>query len=748
MRSIRTSLARPRTRRLVAVAISAALCLGCVTVAAVPPVRAAAAGGRVDTLLDVSFRGTFHGDSYVPGQRERVGGALMRTSGRESLDQQTVSLDGGTSGLQFVPSADQRTGSTATKSLIAEVVVERATTVAPLGTLLGIFGGTYYRYPQTVTGATEFGMAGATTPDATGVSRDVDDAGYEHVALVYRTAADGTSTLSAYVDGCQVGPTVRTAAPVAAPVPGFGFGRDPQAGDRGFAGDLRGVAVSTFTGAFSTHDFRLPVPTMRHPITAAQVVPVDPCDSPQTIVDKAAHVVPTQTQKDWQHHDLTGFIHFGPDTFTNAEPGNSAYPQPTGNEPPTTFAPTHVDTDQWARSFHDAGFTKVILVAKHHDGFLLWPSRYTDYSVKSDTAWRDAHGDLVGDFVRSAHRYGLKVGFYLSPADLHEALPGGRYGDGSTPKPVTIPTPVDGSTPPGPMFHFTLDDYNTYYLNTMYELMTRYGRVDEVWLDGYNPTNRPEPYDFADWFSMIRALQPHAAIFNGRDIRWVGNEDGAARTSEWSPLPFYGDPASGRKEVASEDNGDLGGRDRLTNQASYLGWYPAECDVRINPNWFWHAGETPKTLAQLQGIYYTSVGRNCPLLLDVPPDKTGQLHPDDVSRLAEFGRWVHGAFGKLVTGAVTPVPDSTRRTWQVTLPRPSTMNVVKVQESLDVGQRVESFAVDAWRSGAWQTVATGDTIGAGRLLALGRDVTTDRLRVRVLGTRATPAITTLDGYLD
>ncbi|WP_433237237.1 alpha-L-fucosidase [Streptosporangium sp. CA-135522] len=219
-----------------------------------------------------------------------------------------------------------------------------------------------------------------------------------------------------------------------------------------------------------------------------------------------------------------------------------------GTEDPDVFNPTNLDTDQWAAMFKDAGFKKVILTAKHHDGFLLFPSSYSTHGVES-SSWRGGKGDVVREFADSARKYGLKVGLYLSPSDLHEALPGGRYANGSAGKPVTIPSDASDVVG-GVTFNFTADDYNAYYENTLYELLTRYGQIDEVWWDNANPLAggtppRYQPYAFTDWTRMVRTLHPNAVIFNdnGPDVRYVGNEAGAARTSEGSTLPFAGDPS-------------------------------------------------------------------------------------------------------------------------------------------------------------------------------------------------------------
>ncbi|MGZ3498979.1 MAG: alpha-L-fucosidase [Vulcanimicrobiaceae bacterium] len=449
---------------------------------------------------------------------------------------------------------------------------------------------------------------------------------------------------------------------------------------------------------------------------------------------KAAHVVPTPNQLEWQREGLTAFIHFGPNTFDGREWG-------TGAENPRLFDPSGVDTDQWMRTLRDAGFEKVILVTKHHDGFVLWPTRYTDHSVKA-SPWRNGRGDLVAEFVRSARKYGLAVGFYLSPADLYQARPGGAYANGSTARTATIPTLVTGDRRrPARVFHFKLDDYNRYYLNELYELLTQYGPVEEVWFDGANPlasSGRVEHYAFDDWYGMVHALQPHAVVFP-IDVNWVGNELGEARTSQWSVLPFSGTPRPDQStHVVDPGDPQLGSVATLMNpKTKLLAWTPSECDSRLEKTWFWHAHQPPKTLAELQDLYFTSVGRNCQLLLDVPPDTAGVFDAADVARLHEFGAWIRSEFGE---------PAAQRDGVLLTLSKPVTFRTIELQERIADGQHIARFAVDAWSNGDWREIARGTTVGYERLLRLPAPVTSARVRVRILEARATPALARIALY--
>ncbi len=466
--------------------------------------------------------------------------------------------------------------------------------------------------------------------------------------------------------------------------------------------------------------------------------------NPATTVRRAAQLAPAPRQLAWQREELTAFIHFGPNTYTGREIG-------TGTESPSLVDPADLDTDQWARTLKNAGFRKVILVTKHHDGLVLWPSRYTNHSI-AHSIWRGGHGDVVRAFVDSAHRYGLAVGFYLSPADLHEALPGGRYADASAARAATIPTLQNGDPRrPKRLFHFRLDDYNRYYMNTLYELLTQYGPVEEVWFDGFNPLkNRAQPYAFAAWYALVRALQPNAVMFAGPDLDWVGNEDGVARTTQWSVVAFTGAPVP-NQTTALHDPGapNLGGRNDLTDpRTRLLAWYPSECDARLEAGWFWHPHHPPKSLARLQSMYYTSVGRNCQLLLDVPPDASGRFDAADVGRVDEFGAWVHREFGHDLAARARSTRAQTggMHTLAIALPTPVRFQTICLQERIEAGQRVERFAVEVRRGNAWRQIASGTTIGYKRLLRLAGPVTAQRLRVNVLQSRDTSQIARFSLY--
>ncbi|MPY58787.1 alpha-L-fucosidase [Streptomyces spongiae] len=467
-------------------------------------------------------------------------------------------------------------------------------------------------------------------------------------------------------------------------------------------------------------------------------VAVGPGDSDDELRRKGALVRPAPRQVAWQRQELVAFVHFGINTFTGLECG-------TGTDDLSLFDPTELDCRQWARSLADAGFRSVILTAKHHDGFVLWPSRYTGHSVAA-TPWRGGRGDIVRDLAEAVREQGLGLGVYLSPADLHQSnAPGGIYGNGSPAVPSVIPTLLPGddraervASGELPSFTYVVDDYNRYYLNQLYELITEYGPINEVWLDGADPTATKQHYDHDAWFGMVRALEPEATCaVGGPDVRWVGNESGYARHSEWSVVPMHGEPSEfGHTTAVAEEDHDLAGPEAM-RRAGHFAWYPAEVDVSIRPGWFHHASQDAavKSLPRLMDLYRHSVGRNAVLLLNVPPDRRGLFADPDVERLTEFGRVLREVYGDdFAAGARTG--EDTPGSVLVELPEPRTFNVVGLSEDIRDGQLVESFAVDAWLSGAWERVATGTTVGHKRLVSLPHPVTSHRLRVRVLAARA------------
>lgn len=412
-----------------------------------------------------------------------------------------------------------------------------------------------------------------------------------------------------------------------------------------------------------------------------------PDATPEQKVNMAAHLVPSARQLNWQELELTAFLHFGVNTFTDREWG-------TGKEDPAIFNPSDLDAEQWVRTLRDAGFKLVILTAKHHDGFCLWPTATTPHSVAS-SPWRDGNGDVVADLRRACDKYDMKLGLYLSPWDRHAP----EYGDS--------------------------DAYNDLFVAQLTELLTHYGKIDEVWFDGAcgeGPNGKRQEYDWLRFRAVMDSLQPDAVLaITGDDVRWVGNENGLGRETEWSATPLV--PAI--FPHAAAENGrmglnnltkDLGSRTLLA-EAHELHWWPSEVDVSIRPGWFYHDSEQPHSLRRLAEIYLASVGRNSVLLLNVPPNRQGRISEADSLRLCEFHQWISQNF-KPAVGQI---------------------NAVSICEDIAQGQRVEAFTVMAHTAAGWIDVASGTTIGRRRIVTFPA-VDADMVHVRVDSSRATPHI--------
>lgn len=412
----------------------------------------------------------------------------------------------------------------------------------------------------------------------------------------------------------------------------------------------------------------------------------------------AIRPVPTPAQLAWQRDELALFAHFGVNTFTDREWGD-------GTEDPRIFNPTRFDARQWARAARAAGFRSIVLTAKHHDGFCLWPSAHTTHSVAS-SPWRDGKGDVVREVADACRAERLGLGLYLSPWDRHEP----SYGSG---------------TP-----------YMDYYCAQLEELLTRYGRVVEVWFDGANgegPNGKRQVYDWARMHATVRKLAPQAVMFSdaGPDVRWIGNEKGVAGETCWSTI----DPAS--VPYAGYDAPNVGA---LLQEGDPRGsvWRPGETDVSIRPGWFWHPAEDDKVRSadNLMALYFSSVGRNSKLLLNVPPTRDGLLHDADVQALAAFGARRRAMLARDLTrggrvhadgreaGAVvrgdgarwwSAPSGAASATLDLVLPQVVSCNVARLQEPIVMGQVVERWSLAAEVDGQWRELARGTTIGYMRL---------------------------------
>lgn len=483
-------------------------------------------------------------------------------------------------------------------------------------------------------------------------------------------------------------------------------------------------------------------------------VKVEEGNSNETIIQKAAHVVPTASQYAALQNEFIAFIHFGPNTFTRMEWGN-------GKEDPKIFNLKALDTDQWCEAMKAAGMKMVILTVKHHDGFVLWQSRYTKHGIMS-TPFQDGKGDILKELVASCQKYGLKVGIYLSPADLYQIENSeGLYGNLSKYTKRTIPRPVAGRPFKNKTtFQFEVDDYNEYFLNQLFELLTEYGSIHEVWFDGAHPkTKGGQKYNYQAWKKLIKTLAPQAVIFGKEDIRWCGNEAGKTRTTEWNVLPYAEDPTlmNNFGDLTAES---LGGRDDLY-KGKFLHYQQAETNTSIREGWFYRDDNYQKVRSDddVFDIYERSVGGNSTFLLNIPPNREGKFSPADVAVLKEVGKRISETYQKdLFKEASGPkevldhnassyalLPDITGEII-ISTPKPITLNRLLLQEAVAThSERVEKHALDAWIDNQWKEVASATNVGYKRILRF-PEVTSNKFRIRVLESRFIPAVSSIEAY--
>jgi len=446
--------------------------------------------------------------------------------------------------------------------------------------------------------------------------------------------------------------------------------------------------------------------------------------------------IPSPRQLAWHRLEMYGFIHFTTNTFTDLEWGY-------GDESPSVFNPTQLDTRQWVRVAKDGGFKGLILTCKHHDGYCLWPSRYTEHSVKH-SLWKNGQGDVVRELADACQEFDLKMGVYLSPWDRNHSL----YGQA---------------------------EYVQYYRNQLHELLANYGPLFEVWHDSANggdgwyggacEQRKIDPSTYYGWpetWALVRRLQPDAVIFSdtGADIRWVGNESGVGSETTWCTFNTAG-RYPGYPEISDMGTGHEGGSD----------WLPPETDVSIRPGWFYHAhqDEAVKSLSQLVDIYFQSVGRGTSLLLNLPPDRRGLIHEIDADHLREFHSFLERTFQHDLArnGSISAsntrgpefaagflVDENPETCWatedgvtnaQLVLefPQALTFNIFKAQEYIALGQRVRAWRLDAQApDGKWLPVTKGTTIGYKRLARF-TPVTAQRVRLCLENSAACPVLTSL-----
>ena len=481
---------------------------------------------------------------------------------------------------------------------------------------------------------------------------------------------------------------------------------------------------------------------MRYLLPICVSVIVLSCTRQETPPPAPLHPLPDENQLAWHEMEMNAFVHFTTNTFTGKEWGY-------GDESPSIFNPTAYDADQWVRTFKETGFKGVILTCKHHDGFCLWPSQYTEHSVKN-SPWRNGEGDVVRDVMRACKKYELKFGVYLSPWDRNHS----DYG-----------TPA----------------YLEYYRNQLKELFTNYGPVFEMWFDGANggdgyyggkrekrSINGSTYYDWPTTLQLVRDMEPAILFFSdaGPGVRWVGNERGVAGETNWNtitPDTLYAGKA---------------GIEKLLNEGHENGthWIPAEVDVSIRKGWFYHAEEDTlvKTPQQLFDIYLTSVGRGSTLLLNVPPDRRGLVHEKDVASLQGFRELLDTEFrtnlalNKKVTAtshrgddkryAANHITDGNKDTYwstndevltgslEIELEKNQSIKYVVLQEDVRLGQRIKAFSIDVLQGDQWESVVRATTIGYKRILRLEHPVQAEARRINILDAKACPVISNVAVY--
>jgi len=463
------------------------------------------------------------------------------------------------------------------------------------------------------------------------------------------------------------------------------------------------------------------------------------CKEPDVAAPDPLPPIPTKQQLAWHRMETNVFVHFTVNTFTGREWG-------FGNESPKIFNPTDFDPEQWMKTFKKVGFKGIILTAKHHDGFCLWPSKYTDHDI-ANSPFKNGNGDVVQAVSKAARKYGLKFGIYLSPWDRNRA----DYGK------------------PG---------YINYYRNQLRELFTNYGPIYEMWFDGANGGNgyygganeerridRKHYYHWPKTLQIIKDLQPKTLLFSdsGPDLRWVGNENGIAGKTNWNmltPDTLYPGKAHTSHLLRT---GAIDGSD----------WIPAEVDVSIRPGWFYHPNEDSlvKSPEKLFDIYLKSVGRGSTLLLNVPPDKRGLIHREDIKALEAWRKKIDETFSDNLAAnasvqassfrggdesfAGSKVTDGNPDTYwttddsvkhgslEIDLGSDQTIKYIMLQEYITLGQRVKSFDVQIPQDGEWKTITGGTTIGYKRILPLNQPVNTSKIRVQIKDSRACPLISNI-----
>ena len=399
--------------------------------------------------------------------------------------------------------------------------------------------------------------------------------------------------------------------------------------------------------------------------------------------------LPSREQLDWADMEYYMFCHFGPNTFSGVEWGSGA-------ENPDIFCPSDLDCEQWVRTAIDAGMKGIILTAKHHDGFCLWPSRYSEHTV-AHSAWMDGQGDVVGALKKACDKYDFPMGVYISPWDRNH--------------------PTYGT-----------DEYNNVFAATIREVHSTYGPFFEQWFDGANGGAKIPDYDWPLFNSAVYEHSPNAVIFSdvGPGCRWIGNEEGHAGLTNWCRLDVEGyTPGAGAPDTKTLNEGQEDGQC----------WIPGEVDVPIRSGWFWNTGNenTLKSVDDLMEIWFASVGRGSNLILNVGPDQRGHIPEADSIRLMEFKAARDEYFSK-------PLARCKNKSRQSVLKVSEPAKCIVIKEDIRYGQKVKAFTIEACTDGQWTTIADGTTIGHKRILRFDSPVSATRIRLRITDAFARPMI--------
>jgi alpha-L-fucosidase len=456
---------------------------------------------------------------------------------------------------------------------------------------------------------------------------------------------------------------------------------------------------------------------------------------------RLASIRPSGRQLAWQQMEFYAFVHFGMNTMTGREWG-------LGHEDPALFDPSDLDVDRWMTAIASAGMTGLILTAKHHDGFCLWPSRATKHTVAA-SPWQSGRGDLVRQVAEAAARHNLRLGIYVSPWDRTEAT----YGTGNA--------------------------YDEFFVEQLTELLSDYGLVFSVWFDGAcgeGANGKVQVYDWDRYYRVIRELQPDAVIsVCGPDVRWCGNEAGSTRSDEWSVVPAslldqeriadksqHQDDGEFARLVRSDED-DLGSRSALRGHLDDLAWYPAEVNTSIRPGWFHHPEEDDKVRSaeELMGVWYSSVGGNACFLLNVPPNAAGRISEPDVDVLDQLGRLIADYSARGVSTTVTvssgvvpegfgsaadapgvawePTSDDAQPTMELHFDRPLAIEAIEVREDIRTGQRIEDLVVVGVNGEEEFWLGSVHAVGHRRILRFEPRIV-DTARVEIRGSRDVPRI--------